>query len=549
MSLNPTLPGGAPQKSIVLVGLMGAGKTAIGKRLAVALGLPFHDADQEIEQAAGGTIAEIFEKHGEAHFRAGEKRVIQRLLSGGPIVLAPGGGAFMDADTRALVREKATSVWLRCPLPVLLRRVQGRSHRPLLNAGDPVEILARLSAARAPVYALADIIVDGSEDPPAVTTQHVIDALAAFAPPRRIAVELSTNRYEVLVGEGLLARAGVHIAPVLPQPRVVIITDEQVAGLHLATLQGALDETGIAHDVITVAAGEASKSLAVWGDLVQGLLARQVDRHSTVVALGGGVVGDLAGFAAAATLRGLPFIQIPTTLLAQVDSSVGGKTGINAPQGKNLIGAFHQPRLVLADTGVLATLPPRELRAGYAEIVKAGLIADAGFYAWCEAHGAALLNGDTALLAEAVERAVRFKAAVVGDDERETKPNDGRALLNLGHTFAHALEAETGYGGGLLHGEAVAVGLVLATHLSATLGLCPQEDTSRVAAHLAGVGLPVRIAGLPVDHLLAHMKQDKKMRDGKLTFVLTRGIGRAFTSRDVPEDAVRAVLVSGGAVA
>jgi shikimate kinase/3-dehydroquinate synthase len=548
MSLNPTLPAGVTQKSIVLVGLMGAGKTAIGKRLAAALGLPFHDADQEIEQAAGVSIAEIFEKHGEAHFRAGEKRVIQRLLGGGPIVLAPGGGAFMDAETRALVRARAVSIWLRCPLPVLLRRVQGRGHRPLLNAGDPAEILSRLSAARAPVYALADMIVDGSEDPPNVTTQHVIDALATFAPPRRIQVELSTTSYEVLIGEGLLARAGVHIAPVLPQPRVVIITDEQVAALHLGTLQAALDETGIRHDTITVAPGEASKSLAVWGDVVQGLLARQVDRHTTIVALGGGVVGDLAGFAAAATLRGLPFIQIPTTLLAQVDSSVGGKTGINAPQGKNLIGAFHQPRLVLADTGVLATLPPRELRAGYAEIVKAGLIADPDFYAWCEAHGAALLGGGTALLAEAVERAVRFKAAVVGDDERETKPNDGRALLNLGHTFAHALEAETGYGGGLLHGEAVAVGLVLATHLSATLGLCPQEDTSRVAAHLAGVGLPTRIAALKAEHLLAHMKQDKKMRDGRLTFVLTRGIGQAFTSRDVPEDAVRAVLASGGAV-
>ncbi len=259
------------------------------------------------------------------------------------------------------------------------------------------------------------------------------------------------------------------------------------------------------------------------------------------------MVGDLAGFAAAATLRGLPFIQIPTTLLAQVDSSVGGKTGINAPLGKNLIGAFHQPILVLADTSVLATLPPRERRAGYAEIVKAGLIADPAFYAWCETHGAALLAGDTAGLGEAIERAVRFKAAVVGDDERETKPNDGRALLNLGHTFAHALEAETGYGGGLLHGEAVATGLVLATTLSARLGLCPQEDASRIAAHLHSVGLPTHIANLPAAALLAHMKQDKKMRDGKLTFILTRGIGQAFTSRNVPEDAVRAVLEDAGA--
>jgi shikimate kinase/3-dehydroquinate synthase len=272
-----------------------------------------------------------------------------------------------------------------------------------------------------------------------------------------------------------------------------------------------------------------------------------VDRHTTIVAFGGGVIGDLAGFAAAATLRGLPFIQIPTTLLAQVDSSVGGKTGINAPQGKNLIGAFHQPKLVIADINVLQTLPARELRAGYAEIAKAGLIADAGFYQWCERNAAAMLAGDAALLAEAVEKAVAFKAGVVGDDEREEKLNDGRALLNLGHTFAHALEAETGYGNGLLHGEAVATGLVLATALSAKLGLCPQEDTGRIAAHLSDVGLPVRINGLPAEHLLAHMKQDKKMRGGTLTFVLTRGIGRAFTSRDVPEAAVRDVLLGNGA--
>jgi shikimate kinase/3-dehydroquinate synthase len=548
MSHNLNLSAVDKDKSIVLVGLMGAGKTAIGKKLAARLGLPFHDADHEIERAAGATVAEIFARHGEAHFRAGEKKVIQRLLAGAPVVLAPGGGAFMDAQTRALIAERAVSVWLRCPLPVLLRRVLGRSHRPLLNAGNPAEILAGLSAVRAPLYALADIIVDGSEDPLHVTTQHVIDALSSHVAPRRIKVDLAQSSYEVVVGSHLLARAGALMSPVLGQKRCVVVTDAHVAALHLASLQHSLDDAGIAHDTMIVPPGEASKSFDSWRQVVEGLLARQVDRHTTIVALGGGVVGDLAGFAAAATLRGLPFIQIPTTLLAQVDSSVGGKTGINAPQGKNLLGAFHQPLLVLADTGVLNTLPPRELRAGYAEIVKAGLISDAGFYEWCEANAAAMLAGDAALLSEAIERAVRFKAAVVGDDERETKPNDGRALLNLGHTFAHALEAETGYGGNLLHGEAVATGLVLATHLSALLGLCPQEDTSRVAAHLASVNLPTSIASLPADNLLAHMKQDKKMRDGRLSFVLTRGIGKAFTSRDVPETAVREALLAGGAV-
>jgi shikimate kinase/3-dehydroquinate synthase len=535
-------------RSIVLIGLMGAGKTAIGKRLAAQLGLPFYDADQEIERAAGATVSEIFAKHGEAHFRAGEKRVIQRLLAQGRIVLAPGGGAFMDPETRATIRDRAISVWLRCPLPILLQRVQGRTHRPLLNAGDPAEILRRLSDERSPLYALADIIVEGSEAPPHVTTNQVIAALNAHKAPRRVPVQLSQSSYEVVIGDHLLARAGALIAPVLPQPRCVIITDETVAPLHLATLEASLNAVGIAHTAIVVPPGEASKSLQTWQNLIESLLAQKVDRHTTVIALGGGVIGDLAGFAAAATLRGLPFIQIPTTLLAQVDSSVGGKTGINSPHGKNLIGAFHQPNLVIADTGLLATLPARERRAGYAEIVKAGLIADPALYEWCETHAAAMLNGDAARLAEAVEKAVAFKAQVVGDDERETKPNDGRALLNLGHTFAHALEAETGYGQGLLHGEAVATGLVLATQLSATLGLCPQEDPGRIAAHLQSLGLPTQIAGLPAERLIAHMKQDKKMRGGKLTFVLTRGIGRAFTSNDVPEDAVRATLLAGGAV-
>jgi len=527
---------------------MGAGKTAIGKRLAAQLGLPFYDADHEIERAAGATVAEIFARHGEAHFRAGEKRVIQRLLANGRIVLAPGGGAFMDPETRAVIRECGISIWLRCPLPVLLKRVRGRTHRPLLNNGDTAEILRRLSSERSPLYAQADIIVDGSEDPAHVTTSHVLAALAAYKAPRRVPVRLSHTVYEVLIGEGLLARAGALLAPVLPQPRCVIVTDDIVAPLYLSALESSLDEVGIRHGAIVVPAGEASKSLDSWQGLVLALLDQKVDRTTTIIALGGGVIGDLAGFAAAATLRGLPFVQIPTTLLAQVDSSVGGKTGINSAQGKNLIGAFHQPIMVIADTRVLNTLHPREARAGYAEIVKAGLVSDGPFYAWCEANGQTMLAGDASLIAEAVEWAVRFKAQIVGDDERETKPNDGRALLNFGHTFAHALEAETGYGNSLLHGEAVATGLVLATHLSAMLELCPQEDTSRVASHLHAVGLPTQIARLPAERLLSLMKQDKKMRGGRLHFVLTRGIGQAFTSNDVPEELVRNVLLANGAV-
>jgi shikimate kinase/3-dehydroquinate synthase len=536
------LPEALAGRSIVLVGLMGAGKTSIGRRIAARLGLPFRDADAEIELAAGCSIPELFSRYGESDFRAGERRVIRRLLAGDPLVLAFGGGAFMDSETRSAAREEAVTVWLRCPLPTLLRRVAGRDNRPLLADGDPADVLQRLIDVRYPVYAEADVIVDCRDESPDLTTGRVLSALADWRAPRRLSVVLSSSSYDVVIGEDLLARAGALLAPRLEQKRVVVVTDEVVAGLHLATLLRGLAETAVSASQIVVPAGEASKNLATWQGVVDHLLEARVERRTTVIALGGGVVGDLAGFAAATTLRGLPFVQMPTTLLSQVDSSVGGKTGVNTARGKNLVGAFYQPRMVLADTGTLATLPPRELRAGYAEIAKAGLIGDAAFFAWCEAHGAAVVGGDRDAQAEAIRRACAFKAAVVGDDEREEKPNDGRALLNLGHTFGHALEAEYGYTGGLLHGEGVAVGLGLAFRLSARLGHCSTSDAERVVSHVAAMGMPAELRMLnrrfSAATLMGHMGRDKKVRDGALKFVLVRGIGQAFTAGDVPMEAV-----------
>ena len=551
--LPELLTGPLAGRGVVLVGLMGAGKTSIGRRLAARLGLPFRDADVEIEAAAGCSIPELFARYGEAAFRDGEKRVIRRLLAGEQMVLAFGGGAFVDAETRAAVRADAVSVWLRAELPTLVRRVSGRVGRPLLTGGDPNEILARLMGIRHQFYAEADVIVDCNDETPESTTSKVLDALAAYRPPRRLSVALSSGGYDVLVGEGLLRRAGALLAPVLPQKRAVVVTDDTVAPLHLPALLAGLAETGIEARHITVPAGEASKSIQTYAGIVDRLLEERVERRTSVIALGGGVVGDLAGFAAATTLRGLPFVQIPTTLLSQVDSSVGGKTGVNTARGKNLVGAFYQPRIVLADTTTLATLPLRELRAGYAETVKAGLIGDPGFFAWCEARGAAVIAGDPDAQAEAILRACAFKAAVVGADEREEQPNDGRALLNLGHTFGHALEAEYGYSGGILHGEAVAIGIGLAFRLSARLGICDPADGARVAAHFEAVGLTAELAQLnrrfSAAGLIAHMQRDKKMRDGTLTFVLTRGIGQAFTARDVPPGEVTAVLREAGAAA
>ena len=359
-----------------------------------------------------------------------------------------------------------------------------------------------------------------------------------------VRVELGPRSYDVVVGAGLVAEAGRLMAPLLAGRSAVVITDRVVAGLYLDATLDALRTAGFAPSHLIVESGEHSKDLATLGGVLENILGRRIERSTALVALGGGVVGDLTGFAASILLRGIPFVQIPTTLLAQVDSGVGGKTGVNSALGKNLIGTFYQPRLVLADVATLDTLPLRERRAGYAEVVKYGLIDDPAFFAWLEQNDAALLDGDPDALRTAVAHSCRAKARIVAADERES---GNRALLNLGHTFAHALEAEAGYDGSLLHGEAVAYGIVLAHRLSAALGLCSEGDAARVAAHFRAVGLPGEADALPAIRwnsaaLIERMKHDKKVRDGRMTFVLTRGIGRAFLSRDVPLDALRTVL-------
>jgi len=359
----------------------------------------------------------------------------------------------------------------------------------------------------------------------------------------RVAVELGQRSYEILVGGGLIARAGSLIAPQLKDRRALIVTDATVGRLYLEELVRSLEAAGIRQESIILPPGEATKDFRHLEELCGRMLQARIERSSMILALGGGVIGDLAGFAASIVLRGIDFIQIPTTLLAQVDSSVGGKTGINTGQGKNLIGSFYQPRLVLADIDALDSLPRRELLAGYAEVVKYGLINDPAFFSWLETHGADLIEGDRAARRHAVMTSCAAKAAVVAADEHEA---DQRALLNLGHTFGHALEAECGYTGELLHGEAVAIGMVMAFELSAMLGLCPSEDPARVARHLASVDLPTSPAaigrGFDAGRLVHHMRQDKKVKDGRLTFVLVRGIGRAFLSRDVELAQVEALL-------
>ena len=367
--------------------------------------------------------------------------------------------------------------------------------------------------------------------------------------PTILPVTLGDRSYDIVMGSELLLRAGELLRPVLRRPEVVIVTDTHLAATpHLGRLGRGLAAAEIGYRTVIVPPGEATKSVSELERLLEAVLEGGAERSLTILALGGGVVGDLAGFAAAVLLRGLDFIQVPTTLLSQVDSSVGGKTGVNSAFGKNLIGAFHQPRRVLIDAAVLQTLPSRELRSGYAELVKHAFIRDPLLFEWLEQHGAEVLRGnDPGLMVEAIGRSVAVKAAIVAADERET--DDQRALLNFGHTFAHAYEKLTGYGDRLLHGEAVALGIAHAYALSVRLGRCPADDAGRAVAHLTRAGLPTRFSHIRNERfdpaaVLEVMKRDKKVQDGRLTFVLTRGIGEAHVARDVPEEAVRELLSS-----
>jgi 3-dehydroquinate synthase len=363
--------------------------------------------------------------------------------------------------------------------------------------------------------------------------------------PARVRVDLGERAYDVVVGPALLRVAPALIQEALGRVRSVIVTDKNVAARHLAPLEAALAADGRHAGTVVLPPGEGTKSFRELAPLCERLLELGIERGDAVIALGGGVIGDLAGFAASVLRRGVRYVQIPTTLLAQVDSSVGGKTGINTPQGKNLIGAFHQPSLVLADTDLLGTLPAREMRAGYAEVVKYGLLGDAQFFEWLEQKRASIFAHDAAALVETVRHSVQMKADIVSRDERET---GDRALLNLGHTFGHALEAFTGYSERLLHGEAVAIGTCVAFRLSEHLGLCPAGTARRVSAHFEAADLPTRVksigqGSLPTaSQFLEFMRHDKKVKEGRLTLILVRGIGRAFTTRDVSESEIEAAL-------
>ncbi len=524
-------------QNLFLVGLMGAGKTTIGRILARKLGKRFIDSDHEIEARTGASIPWIFEIEGESSFRRREADVIRDLTAQQGIVLATGGGAILNPENRAYLKARGTVIYLRAGVNSILLRTSHDKNRPLLQVADPRKKIEELIAQREPLYReIADVIIDTGRPNVQSMVQTILTHLANLETesgagvhcepsmteqsPIVLNVDLGDRSYPITIGAALLGQPEL-IARHIGGPKVAIVTNSTVAALYLAALEQSLAASGKQVITIVLPDGEEHKTWASLMHIFDTLMANKADRQTTLVALGGGVIGDLTGYAAASYMRGVPFIQLPTTLLAQVDSSVGGKTGINHPMGKNMIGAFYQPRAVLADTATLETLPARELAAGLAEMIKYGAIIDAVFFEWIEANIGLLLAKDRAALAYAIARSCQIKADVVRQDERE---GGLRAILNFGHTFGHAIEAGLGYGR-WLHGEAVGCGMVMAADLSCRMGLVDAATVARVRKLVDAAGLPVTAPDLGSARWLELMELDKKNEGGAIKFILLKGLG------------------------
>jgi 3-dehydroquinate synthase len=549
------------RRTIWLVGMMGAGKSAVGRALARRLGRPFYDADAEVEARSGLRVAELFAREGEAGFRRREREAIE-ALAGRPAVVALGGGAVSQPGARERLAASGRLVWLRARPETLLERVGEAAERPLLAGLGAEARLARLRellAAREPHYAAADLALetDGRE------VEALAEELAARLSPEReraagpgrrqrgdrgaagdgeegraairersVPVALGERSYDVRIGWGTLPGLGAAVAELRPSRALLVSVppvDRRYGAAALRSLRGA----GLRTARSVVPDGDRTKNLGQVAKLYEAFLDAGADRSSVVVALGGGMVGDLAGFAAATLLRGMRFVQVPTTLLAMIDSSVGGKTGVNLRRGKNLVGAFHQPRLVWVDASLLRSLPRRVLAAGMAEVIKHGAIRDAALFERLEGDLERVMSlEDPELVLEVLERAVAVKTVVVAEDEREAGV---RVLLNFGHTLGHAVEALRGYRG-VLHGEAVAMGMVFAARRSEALGIAPEGTADRLAALLRRAGLPTELPAFPRRAYLAALRVDKKRQDARLRFVVLKGIGEADTRPLLPEE-------------
>ena len=552
-------------RNVFLIGLMGSGKTTVGRALAKKLNKRFIDSDQEIEARTGASVSLIFEIEGEASFRQREAEVIADLTAIDDIVLATGGGAVLNARNRDLLATRGTVVYLRASVNSILQRTSHDKSRPLLQTADPRRRVEELAREREPLYRdVADIVIDTGrpnvqflvqsilsqlDGVPTKTPDHAmqteslptgINITPASAAESRAAhhlqVSLGARSYPIAIGPGLLDDVAL-LARCVPGERVAVVTNTVVAPLYLAQLICSLEAAGKQVTPIILPDGEEEKTWSCLMRIFDALLSAKCDRKTTLLALGGGVVGDMTGFAAATYMRGVPLVQMPTTLLSQVDSSVGGKTGINHPLGKNMIGAFYQPQAVIADTATLATLPDRELSAGLAEVIKHGAIIDAVFFDWIENNIAALLAKEPAAIAYAIRRSCEIKAEIVRQDERESGI---RAILNFGHTFAHAIEAGLGFGT-WLHGEAVGCGMVLAADLSQRLGYIDSGSCDRIRRLVAAAGLPVVAPDLGNTAWHELMEVDKKNEGGVIRFILLRPLGTACITT-APEQALAATL-------
>ena len=544
-------------QNVFLVGLMGAGKTTIGRILARKLGLKFIDSDHEIEARTGASIPWIFEIEGEQSFRRREADVIRDLAGQHGIVLATGGGAILNPDSRAILKARGTVIYLRASVNSILMRTAHDKNRPLLQTADPRSKLEELMLVRDPLYLeVADIVIDtGRPNVQSMVSTILtqLDSLACQAAPDCVThaepsmneqsnillnVDLGERSYPISIGPALL-NDGALLARHVGGGKAAIVTNTTVAPLYLARLEQGLRAAGKEVISIVLPDGEEFKNWSSLMRIFDALLANKADRKTTLIALGGGVIGDLTGYAAASYMRGVDFIQVPTTLLSQVDSSVGGKTGINHPLGKNMIGAFYQPRAVIADTSTLETLPDRELSAGLAEVIKHGAIIDAAFFDWIEANIGKLVARDKGALAYAIARSCEIKADVVRQDERE---GGLRAILNFGHTFGHAIEAGMGYGA-WLHGEAVGCGMVMAADLSHRMGLVDADTVERVRALVKAAGLPVVAPDLGTARWLELMEVDKKNEGGAIKFILLKPLG-APSITNAPQELLLATLAA-----
>jgi shikimate kinase/3-dehydroquinate synthase len=545
---------------IFLLGLPGSGKSAVGARLAVLLGWRLIDTDERVERAAGCSIPELFAREGEAVFRERESAALAEAAEGTRVVVATGGGIGEREGNLALMRERGWSVTLSVTPQTALERLRraagdtGRAigdARPLLAAPDPLARLGALIERRRAWYEAADELLSADTDSPDMLAARIVAGLvgrgllpADGAQPVTRLVRVGGASYEAVVAWGGLATLGERLAALRLPPRLHVIADATVAALYEPSLMSNLIRAGFQPDVYRVPAGEASKSREQWAAILDWLAERRAERTEAVIALGGGVAGDLAGFVAATYLRGMPLVQAPTSLLAQVDASIGGKVGIDHPRGKNLIGAFHQPQLVLADPAALLTMAPRHRSEGWAEVVKHGVALDAAYFARLEREVKPLESLRPAETTAAVAGSVAIKAAMVEEDERE---RGRRALLNYGHTLGHAIEAATGYGS-WLHGEAIAVGMAFAARLGVRAGITPPSLVARQEALLARLGLPVRAEGLSASALLRAMLWDKKVRGGHVRWVLPTALGSSAVFSDLRDEDVRAALVEIGAV-